>query len=159
MLLFGHLGFGYQLVAPWRRRFPGWPLALGMLLPDIIDKPLYYSGISDFISCTRTFGHTGLLCLAMFGLGRLLRKQAFTAVGLGMATHFVLDFVMDVWTGDASKADGPSSIGVAVLWPLRGPFVVDRPTLAEHLHALLNGPVIVTEILGIILLAWVLSRR
>jgi hypothetical protein len=155
MLVFGHLGFGHQLVAPWHRRLPAWPLAIGMLLPDLIDKPLYYAGISDFITSTRTFGHTGLLCLAMFGLSYLLRKRILTALALGMATHLLLDFVMDRLSGN-----GPSSTLIAVAWPLRGwQFAVyDHMTFEAFVGSLLNPLVIVTEILGMGLLAWALWR-
>jgi hypothetical protein len=155
MLVFGHLGFGHQLAAPWNRRLPAWPLAIGMLLPDLIDKPLHYAGFSDFISCTRTFGHTGLLCLAMFGMAYALRERTLAALGLGMATHFVLDFVMD-WL----SADGPSSTLIAVAWPLKGIHfaVYDQPTLSRYLGSMLTAPVLITEALGLGLLAWELRR-
>jgi len=155
MFVFGHLGFGHQLVAPWHRRLPAWPLAIGMLLPDLIDKPLYYAGFSDFITSTRTFGHTGLLCLAMFGMSYLLRKRTLAALGLGMATHLVLDFVMDRLSGD-----GPSSALTAAIWPLRGwRFAVyDYMTLGDIVGSLLSPLVIVTEVLGMGLLAWAVWR-
>ena len=155
MLVFGHLGFGHQLVAPWHRRLPAWPLAIGMLLPDLIDKPLYYAGFSDFITCTRTFGHTGLLCLAMFAISCLSRNRTPAALGLGMATHLVLDFVMDRLSGNS-----PSSTLVAAAWPLRGwNFAVYEPTtFSSFVGSLMTPVVIVTEIVGIALLAWAMWR-
>ena len=67
MFVFGHIGIGRALVRPWQARLPAVPLILGMLLPDIIDKPLYYSRIWPFIARFRTFGHTGLLLLVLLG--------------------------------------------------------------------------------------------
>jgi len=154
MLVFGHLGFGHLIAGPWRRNLPRWPLAVGMLLPDIIDKPLYYARFSDFISCTRTVGHTGLLCLIVFALGYALGRRALTAVALGMATHLALDFTADWWSPE------PSSTWVAITWPLYGAHFTDSyvPSVADHLRSLLAAQSIVPEILGIALLVWEVRR-
>jgi hypothetical protein len=154
MFVFGHLGFGHQLAAPWRRTLPRWPLAFGMLLPDLIDKPLYYARVSDFISCTRTFGHTGLLCLAIFGVGYLLRNRAWIAVSLGMVTHFALDLAMDMLPGGEGAIDGQSALRIALTWPLHGGHFVQRyvSSIGEHTGMLLNVPMILAELVGIVLL-------
>jgi hypothetical protein len=157
MLVFGHLGFGHLLASPWRRNLPQWPLAVGMLLPDIIDKPLYYARFSDFISCTRTIGHTGLLCLVVLALGFVLGRRALTAVALGMATHLALDRTADWW----STSPEPSSAWVAITWPLHGSHFTDSyvPSVADHLRSLLAVQSIVPEILGIALLVWAERTR
>ena len=154
MFVFGHLGFGHQLAGPWRRTLPRWPLAFGMLLPDLIDKPLYYARVSDFISCTRTFGHTGLLCLLIFGFGYLLRNRALVAVSLGMVTHFALDLAMDMMPGGESAIDGRSSLWTALTWPLHGGHFVQLyiSSIGEHTGKLLNVPMILAELVGIVLL-------
>jgi hypothetical protein len=148
MLVFGHLGFGHLLAGPWRRTLPPWPLAVGMLLPDIIDKPLYYARFSDFISCTRTIGHTGLLCLIVLALGYAFGRRALTAVALGMATHLALDFAVDSWSWPE-----PSSTWVAITWPLHGLRFTDSyvPSVGDHLRSLLAAQSIVPEILGVAL--------
>jgi hypothetical protein len=149
MFVFGHLGFGQQLAYPWRQRLPRWPLLLGMLLPDLIDKPLYYSRVSDFISCTRTVGHTGLLCLAFLALGFALRKRALVAIGAGMVTHLALDLFLDVLTGDQAK-----TTWIAMTWPFRSGHFADVyiASIAEHSRRLLTVETIVGEIAGIALL-------
>lgn len=156
MFVFGHLGFGHQLAAPWRRALPAWPLAIGMLLPDLIDKPLYYARMSDYISATRSVGHTGLLCLLVFGLGYLLRRRALTALGLGMATHLLLDCALD-WL----FSDGPSTAWIAVSWPLYGGRFADVyiASIGAHAVRLLDGPVVGGEVLGIAWLWWDARRR
>jgi hypothetical protein len=151
MFVFGHLGFGHQLAGPWRQRLPRWPLAFGMLLPDLIDKPLYYSRLWDVISCTRTVGHTGLLCLLLFGLGYVLRKRALIAVALGVVTHLALDLMLDVLTGDKAY-----TTWVAMTWPLRNRHFANVyiGSIAEHSRRLLTTSILIGEILGIALLYW-----
>jgi hypothetical protein len=156
MLVFGHLGFGHQLAAPWTRRLPPLPLAIGMLLPDLIDKPLYYAGIWNLITCTRTLGHTGLFCLGMFGAAYALRSRILTALALGTATHLVLDYVMDRLSGS-----GPSSTLIAIGWPLTGIgfAVYEHTTFREYVGSMFTAPIVVTEILGLALLALAFWRR
>ena len=115
MFVFGHLGFGSVLAHPWRDRGARWALLLGMLLPDIIDKPLYYARLSDVFSCTRTVGHTGLLALALLVAGLLGRRRTLAALATGMFTHLLLDCVMDVVVGSTDR----SAIRAA-LWPFLG---------------------------------------
>ena len=156
MFVFGHLGFGHQLLSPWRSRLDRWSPAIGMLLPDVIDKPLYYLRYWDYVTSTRTFGHTALLCLAMTGAGYVLRRRSLIGIGLGVATHDLLDLAMDLLFGVTV-----SSTWMAVVWPLSGAFYVETkiPSIAAHTGLLLNGPIIATEIIGFSLLAWAYSRR
>lgn len=122
-----------------------------MLLPDLIDKPLYYSRVSDFISCTRTIGHTSLLCLALFALGFAFRKRALVAVALGMVTHLALDLSLDILTGDTVK-----TTWIAMTWPFRNAHFANVyiRSIAEHSRRLLTVDTIVGEIAGIALLYW-----
>ena len=99
MFVFGHLGFGSVLARPWRHRAVRWALLLGMLLPDIVDKPLYYARVSDIFSCTRTIGHTGLLAVVLLLAGLLRRRRWLAALALGMLTHLLLDCLMDAVVG------------------------------------------------------------
>ena len=146
MFVFGHLGFGHQLASPWRRRLPAVPLALGMLLPDIIDKPLYYARFSDVISCTRTFGHSGVLWIALLLIGWAIGRRWPIALALGMITHIILDFTLDLFSlGD------PRVTWLALTWPLHGTqfATVYIPSLAEHTIRLLNVWMIAAELAGL----------
>ena len=42
MFIFGHLGIGSKMVYPWRKQITRGALLVGTVLPDLIDKPLYY---------------------------------------------------------------------------------------------------------------------
>ncbi len=77
MFVLGHLGIGKRLAAhPYRRfsRVDKRAFFVGALLPDLIDKPLYYGwswltgkhgAEAGLISGTHLFGHTGLFLLAL----------------------------------------------------------------------------------------------
>src|ERR1700733_5728748 len=100
MIFFGHLGIGLKTAQPFRRDLPLKPLLLGTLLPDLIDKTLYY-GLSfatgrrgaelRLISGTRTFGHTILFTLALGAIAARRRSKTLAALALGSATHLFLD--------------------------------------------------------------------
>jgi len=156
MFVFGHLGFGSVLARPWRDRGGRWALLAGMLLPDVIDKPLYYARLSEFFSCTRTAGHTGLLVLAVLLAGVLTKRRAIVALSIGMLTHVILDCFMDALL---SSPDG-SALRAAV-WPLMGTHFarVYLPSVSVHLDRLINVPILVTETVGAILLIWEFLRR
>ena len=151
MFVFGHLGFGHQLASPWRRRLPALPLALGMLLPDIIDKPLYYARFSDVISCTRTFGHSGLFWLALLLLGWTIGRRWPVALAVGMITHIILDFTLDLLSGS-----DPGVTWLALTWPLNGTAfgTVYIGSLPQHMGRLLNPWMIAAELLGL----WLVIR-
>jgi hypothetical protein len=151
MFILGHIGIGRALIAPWRRRLPAAPLIAGMLLPDLIDKPLYYARLWDYVSCTRTFGHTGLLLAFIAVIGTRLQSKAIVAVGLGVGTHLFLDCVLDV-IGQAQ----PSSALIALAWPFSGRSFAHYyiGSIAAHAERLLAVPVIASEIVGAALLGW-----
>src|SRR6476619_2655831 len=115
MFVMGHVGIGRALVRRWRAHLPLVPLSIGMLLPDLIDKPLYYSRLWPYITATRTFGHTGVLLLVLAGAGVLLESRVLKALAVGVATHLLLDTI-----GDMPEGLRTSSTLLAVTWPLSG---------------------------------------
>ena len=169
MFVLGHLGIGSRLAAPFHEaRERRWML-LGALLPDLIDKPLYY-GLSfatgrrgaalGLFSGTRTFGHTALFALLIW---LLFRKRHGAALVLGMATHLLLDELGDVVGLFAPARPGFDSppTAAAVLWPALGVHFPIAPftTVGEHVAALATGYVIAGELIGGALLAWERWRR
>lgn len=174
MLPLGHMGIGRRLVAPWTRDKPVWAVLLGTLLPDLIDKPLYYSlswatgkhGLAlGLISSTRTFGHTLLLTLLVLFVGRWRKAPVLIALGFGMLSHLVLDTFADgVTTLMGSVYDyGPIPGIAAVLWPLLGvqfPIAMS-PNLAAYAHRSLSLVNVAGEVVGgiLLLLDWHASRR
>ncbi len=162
MFVLGHLGIGSKLVRPWsvglRKRW----VFLGALLPDLIDKPIYY-GLSlakglqgaelGLISGTRTFGHTALFLVLLTLIGAMRKSKLLAAVSLGVASHLLLDNLGDHF---AVMPDPDQSTLVALLFPFFGARFPVKPLMAEGeiLSRLMNPYVLVGEILGGAILAW-----
>ena len=149
MFVLGHVGVGRALVRRWSDGLPLAALTVGMLLPDLIDKPLYYSRLWPYITATRTFGHTGLLLLVRAGSGLLLRSRVLKALALGAATHLLLDTLSDLPGGLTN-----SSTLIAVAWPFSGGrfYSFYLPSMSAHLALLLAWPTLAGEALGAALL-------
>lgn len=148
MFIFGHLGFGETLATPWRARLSNLALLAGALLPDVIDKPLFYLHLFPYITGTRAFGHTGIFLLLIAAYALVRRSRTAAALALGMATHLLVDGALEGFTLTGSAAP-------AIAWPLLGPFydVGDR-TLVTHLEGLWAGPIVTAELVGLALLLW-----
>jgi len=148
------------MLGPLRQRLPVWPLIAGCLLPDLIDKPLYYLlPHNPLILGSRTFGHSGLFFLGLLLLALVARRPWAWALFAGVATHFTLDIGGEVFTG----ADPDSSIWRAIFWPALGAFQPAHfETIAGHLRlSFHNAWVVGGEMVGgaILLRAWLLRRR
>ena len=170
MLILGHLGCAlvatqageaaYKKVSG--RRFSATAkfidyrlLAVGALLPDLIDKPLSWfilPGVLDGI--TRNFGHTLLfssLLLAIWQLGSGRRLNFLLPLAIGSGLHLLLD--------------GMFSLPTTLLWPFMGWNFVDGGhtdlfsslpipwTLPWNVHWL-----VFTELLGGLFVAPILFR-
>ncbi|HTA21123.1 MAG TPA: metal-dependent hydrolase [Polyangia bacterium] len=156
MFALGHLGLGKTIAARAYRRFS--PVEkraffLGALLPDLIDKPLFYvpfwltgrrGAAAGILSGTHLFAHTGLFLAALAVVALVTRSPALRAVAVGVATHFVLDCV------------GLSMGAGTLLWPLFGwrfPVYPFR-NLGQHLATLLSPVTLAGELLGAAVLWW-----
>lgn len=161
MLIFGHLGIGSKIVSPWASQLPRRWLLLGTLLPDLIDKSVYYgmslaTGLKGaelgLISGTRTFGHTAGLMMAMSLVAWSRRSQMVAALALGAATHLALDGVFDALRG----RDVAETLYPALWWPLASlqfP-VLDTRGISEHLWSSMHPTIVGGEIAGALLLFW-----
>ena len=106
MLLFAHLGL--TLAAGRLMRWVDLAfLALGSMLPDIIDKPL---GILVFGTAEqgRTFSHTLLFLMVLATLAIYLKNVRLAPVSVGVLAHLMLD---SMWKSPA-----------ILFWPLLGNF-------------------------------------
>ncbi|HLK88556.1 MAG TPA: zinc dependent phospholipase C family protein [Polyangia bacterium] len=153
MFALGHLGLGKRIAArPYRRfsRDERRAFFLGALLPDLVDKPLFYIPFwltgrrGAWLSGTHLFAHTGLFLLALVLVARVTRSPRARALAIGVATHFVLDCV-------------GLSMGLStLLWPFLGlrfpafPFA----NLGQHLATVLNPITLAGEVLGGAILWW-----
>ena len=153
MFALGHLGIGKKIaLLPYRRFSSGEKRAffLGALLPDLIDKPLFYVPLwltgrrGDVLSGTHLFAHTGLFLLMLVVAAVITRSLRVRAVAIGVATHFVLDCV-------------GLSMGLGtLLWPALGWHFPAYPfrSVGQHLATILSPVTLAAELLGAAILAW-----
>jgi len=167
VFVLGHVGVGVALAAP---RLPRdgrtvrW-LVLGAVLPDLIDKPLYYvlsfatgrTGADlGLVSSTRTFGHSLLFALLLYAV--LPRKLGLPLL-LGMLTHVVLDELGDVvhvfFPQPGPPRSGPGTVA-AILFPALGFHFPILPfsSAAEHIKGLVDPFTLAGEAIGAVLIFW-----
>jgi hypothetical protein len=166
LFILGHTGIGSRMLGPLRELLPARWILLGCLLPDLIDKPLFYGllwleGHPDrLITGTRTFGHTGLLLLLLACIALVSRSRPVWAVAAGVLTHLLLDATGELLTG----AEPDTTIWLAIFFPrfgVRFP-VAHFASLLEHLRLTSQSIyVIAGELAGgaILVRAWLLRRR
>jgi len=155
MFLLGHIGIGSRLLPGGLRAPRLWRwMALGCLLPDLLDKPLWlaapklfagHPGPIAMLAGTRLFGHTLLLVGLATVVARVLRGPRLRAVSLGALTHLLLDLVGDLVSGPPANWPG------WLLWPAFGwRFPTgDGRDLAYHLRTVAEHRVyIVGELVG-----------
>ena len=156
MFVLGHVGIGRAIVGARARALPFVAFAIGAMLPDIVDKPLYYSGLApDFFSCTRTLGHTGLFAGLLIAVGLARRSRVCLAAGIACLTHAALDFALDL------RAPWPGSTAVAFLWPFYSThfFVFHFDSPADQIFRLWRPDIVLTETIGLGCLIWEYVRR
>lgn len=122
MFVLGHVGIGPRLLLGLRWRLPAGWLALGCLLPDLIDKPLFYGllwteGHADaLIAGSRSIGHSGVFFLVLLAIALVARRPLVWALFAGVATHLGLDVLGELIMG----AEAETSIWLAILFPALG---------------------------------------
>lgn len=168
MFIFAHMGIGSRMISLWNRGLPLRWLLLGCVLPDLVDKPLYY-GLSlltgkkgvelGLVTGSRTLGHT-LIFLAIFLLiSMVTKKRQIFAISLGIATHLLLDGVADVFLTPLGKE---KSAWVALLFPFGQGRFTPMPLgegIKEHAGAHFNFFTLTCELAGILLLSYEFWRR
>jgi inner membrane protein len=138
MLLFAHLGLALLAARPFRRADLAF-VAIGSMLPDIIDKPLGAMLYGSF-SMGRIFAHTLLFLLLLAALALYLRDIRIASLCYGVLIHLILDCM---WNSP-----------VTFLWPLLGPFPlaahVDTIDYMEMLLSGLRDPgILIPELMGL----------
>lgn len=121
-------------------------LIIGSMLPDIIDKPL---GMI-FLENGRTYFHTLIIALIVFGLGLYLyrsRKSIWLlTLNIGMFSHLILDYMWQT----------PDTL----FWPLFGwTFPMENPAswLSNWLSTLIHNPAVyISEVAGLLILMSIL---
>ncbi len=127
-------------------------LALGSMLPDLIDKPVGHWIMGSLFSNGRIFAHTGVffLVVAIAGLWRTIcpGKLGWLSIAVGVLFHLLLD---SMW-----------STPRVLLWPLYG-WAFEQIDLSnwfsESLAELVSKPgTYVPEVIGASMLALFLAR-
>jgi len=138
MLLFAHVGLALASGRFFSHVSLAF-LALGSMLPDIIDKPL---GLIVFGSPNmgRTFAHTLLFLMLLSALFMHFQDIRLFSLTWGVLIHLFLDFM---WSSPQT-----------LLWPLLGPFpsaqLLDTMSyLAMLLGGLKNPEILIPEIAGL----------
>lgn len=151
MFLFGHLGVGSRILTPFTKKLDLRWVLLGCILPDLLDKPLYYGtsllsgqhGVANGLICgTRTFGHTVLFLTFFVGPMVLRRSKGFSALALGIASHLLLDSIVDTWM--------THRVNIPFLWPLPDwPFpVFPHKGAGSHLMNFFHPVIFWSEVVG-----------
>lgn len=148
MLFFAHVGLALasaRALGPVSLAF----LALGSMLPDIIDKPL---GLFIFgsMSMGRTFAHTLIFLLLLFAISLIVRDLRAFSLTWGVFIHLILD---SMWRSPQ-----------ILLWPFLGPFPdVDLLDTFGYFHMLMHGlerpQILIPEMLGLGYIIFLIHSR
>jgi hypothetical protein len=139
MFPLAHLGIGSAVTRLCPARLQCRWVLLGTVLPDLIDKPVFF-WVGE--AGKRGFAHT-LLFLALLAIVSASRKSpALWAVTAGTATHLALDVISKSTEGSATAV---GSLRV-LFWPLAG---WSFPTLSHGMHGM---QIWFFELLGLALL-------
>ena len=156
MFIFGHLGFGQFIARPWHQRLSWWGVAIGSLLPDLVDKPLFYL-LPQFYGGSRLYGHTLIFLCNVSLLGLSLHSKRWISVAIGIATHLLIDNL-----GDPLHVENSTDASIrTLLWPLFGWRFPDalRLDLDSQVHRMFSPYFLTTELIGLSLLGWFIWRH
>ncbi len=95
MFIFGHLGFARLIAKPFDKLMPLGTVLLGSLLPDIIDKSVFY--FLNLAPGTRSLAHTFIVLLFVATIEkRIVKAWSRCALACGVFTHQFCDYVGDL---------------------------------------------------------------
>lgn len=151
----GHLAVAYLIARkePPARLRRLLPTSLGVLLPDLIDKPAMLIGLTPY---GRTVGHSAVLWLALSLVSLALSRTRFArASGLlvvGGISHLIADLVDDLVEGIFY---GGGVFSAWAGWPVTNPDMVGisvphfYPAMANVVTALELATVVVVLVLSL----------
>ena len=125
-------------------------VSLGSLLPDIIDKPVWFFASRDSFFSGRDYAHTLLFNLALLIGGLVLpryKKSWLLVLSLSSFMHLILD---QMWSSP-----------VALLWPLLGSLPKGETVgwWSNIFRALFSSPAVyVSEIIGLLIVLFFAYR-
>lgn len=150
MFVLGHLGFSRALIEPLRTKVDLRPFFLGALLPDLIDKPIFYL-FPGIIAGTRGYAHTLLFMIVIFLVAQFFKSRVALSIAFGVLAHLLLDNVGDYLHIENSLVKSYQTL----FWPMRG---YDFPstaylTIVDQANRLRSPYLIITESIGFLLLS------
>jgi hypothetical protein len=156
MFPLAHLGIGSTMTRLCPVKLPFRWVLVGTVLPDLIDKPIFFilsrcCAQAGWEAGKRGFAHTLVFLLLLATISRLRKSPPLWGVSAGAATHLVLDVISKSTAGSATAL---GSLQV-LFWPLTG---WSFPTLSHGMH----GVVIWTfELIGtgLLVLQFSMQRR
>ena len=149
MFVLGHLGFSRALAQPFRTKIDLKPFFVGALLPDLIDKPIFYL-FPNHIAGTRGYAHTLLFLMATFFVAKVFKSRIAFSIAIGVLAHLLLDNLGDYLHIENSLVKSYQTL----FWPLAGnefPSTVYL-TMEAQANRLRSPYLMVTESIGLILL-------
>ena len=158
MFPLGHVGIGTHLIPrPLREKLSWRWLALGCLLPDVIDKPVWLvaqwmGAESRLFDTARMFGHTAFFLVALVVAAWRWRMPWLVALAYGVPTHFFLDVLTDAAMGGGF---GVWKSWIAWPWEIPRLRILLSASPGEELGAELTSRVYLAgECIGSALLIW-----
>ena len=132
MFPLAHLGIGSALTRLSPVKLPFRWVLLGTMLPDLIDKPIFFVLSRWFPEAgweagKRGLAHTLVFLMLLAALSRSRKSVALWALTAGTATHLALDVISKSTEG---RATARQCLQV-LLWPLEG---WSFPTLSHGMH-------------------------
>jgi hypothetical protein len=154
MFPLAHLGIGSAITRLCPVKLPFRWVLVGTVLPDLIDKPIFFVLSRGFPEAgweagKRDFAHTLVFLSLLAAFSRARKSPALWAITAGTATHLVLD-VISKSTAGSSTALGSLRV---LFWPLAG---WSFPTLSHGMHGI---EIWSFELIGFGLLVLQFSRR
>ncbi|RQW81157.1 MAG: metal-dependent hydrolase [Methanothrix sp.] len=148
MLLFAHMGLALLFARPFKKADLTF-LAIGSMLPDIIDKPLG-TILFGTPGMGRIFAHTLLFLFVIAALAVFLRDIRLVSLCGGVFIHLALD---TMWNSP-----------VILFWPLLGPFpIAHYVSPLDYLEMLMlglkNPGIWIPECIGLAYLIYFAAER
>jgi LexA-binding, inner membrane-associated putative hydrolase len=154
MFPLAHLGIGSAITRLVSVKLPFRWVLVGTVLPDLIDKPIFFLLSRCFPEAgweagKRGLAHTLVFLSLLAALSRARKSPALSAVTAGTATHLALD-VISKSTEGSSTALGSLRV---LVWPFAG---WSFPTLSRGMHGI---EIWTFELIGLALLVLQCSMR
>jgi hypothetical protein len=134
MFPLAHLGIGSALTRLSPVKLPVRWVLVGTMLPDIIDKPIFFAlsrccSEDGWEAGKRGFAHTLVFLVLLAAASQARKSKALWALTAGTATHLALDVISKSTQGSATAL---GSLRV-LFWPLAG---WSFPTLSHGMHGM-----------------------